>query len=510
MSEHHHEHSHAQGHDHEHEHEVDHVGIPLLLRWARGSYSAGVRRRLGELGMDDIPRNAPFILAGLATTEMSLSDLGDQLGSSKQAVSQLVETLVLRGYLSRGEVPGDRRRISIQLTERGRQAGTAVAQGVDDVNSLLGAALAPEELVAMKSGLLALARIGHRLEHADAPVPRPQPAGDRPNGIPALVEAMARRAFERTSVDRLGAHLAERYDVTVTTLAQLDVGVFRASLGGGGDWVARVFPAGRPLAWAEGDAGILADLAAHGYPAERPAVDNPVSVLDDQAVLVTEFVEPVARQGRREAIRAAGGWDRVGEMLALLHGSGLSAGPASRPGGGWHHLVDGGPGTEVEAAIALLGAAREEAEDGAHQVFDRLAEELGSCGTGAGLPQALSHPDFVLANIVAAKEEGLVVVDWTGAGQAPRAWSLAFLLWSAGVMDMARVDRAVGGYRRHVRLEPDEVDALPGLLKARPLVLAAWELALGRRPWAEVAHHMAEVADLSQAVAARALDALRA
>lgn len=501
---------HEQGHDHEHGHDHDHeVGIPLLLRSARSTYGVGVRRRLAEMGIDDMPTNAPLILGGLATTELSLSVLADQLGSSKQAVSQLVETLVVRGYLSRGEVPGDRRRISIELTELGRRAGMAVARGVDDVNTMLSAALTRDQLAAMKTGLAALARIGDRLASAEAPA-RDLPSTWTGRGsAPPLVEAMTGRAFERRSLERLGNHLGERYGVEVAQLSQLDVGVFRVSLGAGADWVARVFPGQRPLGAAEGDAGILAALASQGYPAERPAVDSPLSLLDDQAVLVTEYVEPVARQSRREAIRAAGGWDRVGELLALLQGLDLSAGPGGRPGGGWHHLVDGGPAAEVEAAIALLEVAREGAEDGAHQVFDRMADELATCGTGAGLPEAFSHPDFVLANIVAPKDGGLVVVDWTGAGQAPRIWSLAFLLWSAGVMDMTRVDRAVSGYRRHVRLEADELDALPALLKTRPLVLKAWELALGRTPWAEVAAGLDEVDELSKAVAARALEALR-
>ena len=53
-----------------------------------------------------------------------------QLGVSKQAASQLIDTLVLRGYLERRVDPEDRRRINIEATERGRAAGEAIAAGV--------------------------------------------------------------------------------------------------------------------------------------------------------------------------------------------------------------------------------------------------------------------------------------------------------------------------------------------------------------------------------------------
>ncbi|HEV3047972.1 MAG TPA: hypothetical protein VGY13_11505 [Solirubrobacteraceae bacterium] len=53
-----------------------------------------------------------------------------------------------------------------------------------------------------------------------------------------------------------------------------------------------------------------------------------------------------------------------------------------------------------------------------------------------------------------------MVIDWAGAGQAPRMWSLAFLLWSVGFGgDLARVDRAVAGYRSRVVPVPEELEA---------------------------------------------------
>ena len=52
-------------------------------------------------GYDDLPRNGAFVLGGMANHGAALGDLVKQLGVSKQAISQLIDTLVLRGYLER-------------------------------------------------------------------------------------------------------------------------------------------------------------------------------------------------------------------------------------------------------------------------------------------------------------------------------------------------------------------------------------------------------------------------
>ena len=75
--------------------------IPVLLRAARGSYAQAIRAQLAPEGIDDLPRNGPFVLGGMANWGGSATDLIDALAISKQAASQLIDTLVLRGYLTR-------------------------------------------------------------------------------------------------------------------------------------------------------------------------------------------------------------------------------------------------------------------------------------------------------------------------------------------------------------------------------------------------------------------------
>jgi DNA-binding MarR family transcriptional regulator len=142
----------------------DEVVIPALLRAARGAYGHAIRSRLAEAGFDDMPGNGPFVLGGMANHGVVAGDLIRQLGVSKQAASQLVDTLVLRGYLTRETDPADRRRMALGLTDRGRAAAAAVRAAVEWVDGELAAAIAPRELAGLRAGLVALTGIRERLE----------------------------------------------------------------------------------------------------------------------------------------------------------------------------------------------------------------------------------------------------------------------------------------------------------------------------------------------------------
>jgi Ser/Thr protein kinase RdoA (MazF antagonist) len=315
-------------------------------------------------------------------------------------------------------------------------------------------------------------------------------------------------AADRTRLrlaERLRSHLQARYGIDVTAMTELDVGVWRVGRADGQDWVARWFPAQRPAPVVAGDAEILRYVAAHELPAERCAADEPVSTLDGRAVLVTEWADPVPRQQRREAIRADGGLARLGALLGRLHALPPEhVGACSRPGGAWHHLADGLPAAEVAAASQLLaGVAPHLIPDGERAAYQALRAEIAALDTADGLPAALTHPDFVLANVVATPG-GMVVVDWAGAGRGPRVWSLAFLLFAEGAKDLRRVDVVLAGYRRHVTLTGEELDRLPAIARARPLILSAWSVGVGRTPPSQALAQAAEVTTLAEAIAARA------
>lgn len=143
---------------------LDDIVIPALLRGARGAYAVSVRHELSSDGFDDLPRNGAFVIGGMANHGGTPSDLVRQLRISKQATSQLIDALVLRGYLVRDTDPADRRRLTLALTERGLAAAAAVRRGVVAVDEQLEQAVTPEQLAALRAGLVALCDIAELFE----------------------------------------------------------------------------------------------------------------------------------------------------------------------------------------------------------------------------------------------------------------------------------------------------------------------------------------------------------
>ena len=329
---------------------------------------------------------------------------------------------------------------------------------------------------------------------------------------PAERDSPASRTAGRRGIPALPAHLAATYGIEVAQIAQLDLGVYRVDRADGAGWVARVFPRSRPRRHADGDADVLRTLATLDYPAERLAADEPVSMLEDQAVLVTEYVTPVAREQRRDAIVAAGGLRALGWLLGRLHSlDGADTGALARPGGAWHHLADGDPAAEAAALRALVADAAKSVSPRRRQQYDAVRAAVDDLDTGEGLPIAFSHPDFVMVNVVVPGDGTMVLVDWSGAGRGARAYALAFLLWSVGFGgDLARVDRAVDGYRRRVQPEPEELARLDTLVAARPVVFEAWTSATGRKPLADAARGIPQIRESAAAIAQRARTAFAA
>jgi Ser/Thr protein kinase RdoA (MazF antagonist) len=303
--------------------------------------------------------------------------------------------------------------------------------------------------------------------------------------------------------EELRSHLAERYGFRAHTLFTFDEDVILLRRDGGPSWVARVFGPQRPLAAVEGDAAVLRWLAEQGYPAERCAVADPVSSLGDCTVLVTEAVAAVPRAKRRQAIKDAGGIRGLGELLGRLHTLPLQSGAPARAGGGWHHMVDGTPADELAAAADWLEQAEADASFRDVAFYGQLADALEFADACEGLPQAFTHPDFVLVNVVATPEPAMVLVDWAGSGRGPRLPSLAFLLWAEGAKDMRRVDLALSGYCKRVALDREEVMRLEAAITARPLALDIWRLRHGGLSAADAAQSAANHRRLAGAIAKR-------
>ena len=144
----------------------DVIVMPALLRGARGSYAEAVRTDLTAAGFDDLPRNGPFVLGGMARFNASAADMITGLGVTKQAASQLIDLLVVRGYLTREMDPEDRRRMTISLTDRGRGAAQVTRSAVESIDAELAAMITADELAGLRAGLTALGEIRSRFAHS--------------------------------------------------------------------------------------------------------------------------------------------------------------------------------------------------------------------------------------------------------------------------------------------------------------------------------------------------------
>lgn len=116
-----------------------------------------------------MPPNGPFVIGGIGSQGQPLGALVQQLRVTKQAASELIDTLVLRDYLSRTTDPDDRRRVNVSLTDRGHEAADAILAGVMAVDRELVERLGVTGLEQLRAGLVALCDIRGRMENEPLP-----------------------------------------------------------------------------------------------------------------------------------------------------------------------------------------------------------------------------------------------------------------------------------------------------------------------------------------------------
>ncbi len=139
---------------------VDAGVLPTLLRGARATYSRTIRAALVEGGFEDIPRHGAFVLGAISAGGSPLSQIIEWLGISKQAAGQVVDVLVVRGYLERVPDADDRRRLSLSLTERGVLAAGVSRGASGRVQKALAENVGPGDVETTLLTLRALTSLG--------------------------------------------------------------------------------------------------------------------------------------------------------------------------------------------------------------------------------------------------------------------------------------------------------------------------------------------------------------
>lgn len=140
----------------------DAIALPVLLRHARTTYGAAMRKALDEAGYDDIPGNGLYVIGGLALQrdDVPLGELIKQLRISKQAAGQLVDALVTRGYLERAVDKDDRRKLTVGLTERGKAAAQTQTAAREKIDAELLACVGQDDVSRTRRTLAVLIHIG--------------------------------------------------------------------------------------------------------------------------------------------------------------------------------------------------------------------------------------------------------------------------------------------------------------------------------------------------------------
>jgi DNA-binding MarR family transcriptional regulator len=88
----------------------------------------GMHARLAERGWEGVRQSFGFVLLALAGGPATVNALAAALGTSKQAVSQLVDDMVSAGYATRTVHPDDARARNVALSTKGRQLLAAVEE----------------------------------------------------------------------------------------------------------------------------------------------------------------------------------------------------------------------------------------------------------------------------------------------------------------------------------------------------------------------------------------------
>ena len=94
--------------------------LRLLLR-AGGVMNNTMTDRIRERGFADFQPSFTALLVHVDTEGTRVGTVASRLGTSRQAVSQLIRAIETLGYLERSADPGDARAVVVRHTERGRQ-----------------------------------------------------------------------------------------------------------------------------------------------------------------------------------------------------------------------------------------------------------------------------------------------------------------------------------------------------------------------------------------------------
>ena len=124
-----------------------------LLRRVTRRYGAAIRSALDEAGHAELPQQGFWAVNALEIRDRTSVELVDLMQITKQAVSQLIESLVGLEYVERHADPIDRRRVVLRLSDKGRDAASVIGAAAATVEQETIHRLGKETLLELRRAL---------------------------------------------------------------------------------------------------------------------------------------------------------------------------------------------------------------------------------------------------------------------------------------------------------------------------------------------------------------------
>jgi DNA-binding MarR family transcriptional regulator len=142
---------------------VSEAPVPLarLFAMAYRMLVDDLHERLAARGWAGVRPAFGFVLLALRARPVSLRELPGVLGTSKQAVSKLVEAMVAAGFVERAADPADSRAKRVQLSARGRALLADVEEIWAELERGWGEVLGEGRLDGLRGDLVTVLRAAH-------------------------------------------------------------------------------------------------------------------------------------------------------------------------------------------------------------------------------------------------------------------------------------------------------------------------------------------------------------
>jgi DNA-binding MarR family transcriptional regulator len=137
------------------------VPLARLFAMAYRSLVDDLHARLAARGWVGVRPAFGFVLLALRGGPVSLRELPGVLGTSKQAVSKLVDAMVAAGFVERAADPADSRAKRVQLSAHGRALLADVEEIWAELERGWGEVLGERRLDDLRADLTAVLRAAH-------------------------------------------------------------------------------------------------------------------------------------------------------------------------------------------------------------------------------------------------------------------------------------------------------------------------------------------------------------